>query len=98
MDENRAKKIRSNCLSNFTRSANTFDALYNDEAPIDILTGAFEKVQSCWEKLEAAQDSFIELTAIDVDTDAMGIAYLNAPDTRQFWPFLWLSREEGLRK
>ena len=76
------KKRRSNCLSNFTKSVNNFNKLNQDAAPIDLITTAFQKVQSCYDKLESAQDAFIEVTDIDIDTHADGIKYLDEPASR----------------
>ena len=76
------KKRRSNCLSNFTKSVNNFNKLNQDAAPIDLITTAYQKVQSCYDKLESAQDAFIEVTDIDIDTHADGIKYLDEPAIR----------------
>ena len=55
-----AKKRRSQALSNFTRSANVFDSLIAESSPSELVKPQFEKVVSCWDKLEAAQEVFIE--------------------------------------
>ena len=54
-----AKRARTQCLKNFTHSQKTFDDVHAKELPLDVLTGAFEKVQSCFDKLETAQDAFV---------------------------------------
>jgi hypothetical protein len=56
-----AKKVRSQCLKNFTRSVNSFNDVLANQLPLDLLTRSYEKVQTCFEKLEAAQDSFVEV-------------------------------------
>lgn len=77
-----AKKRRSQALSNFTRTVNVFDTLITNASPSELVKPQFEKVMSCWDKLEAAQDDFIEKTDIDVDNDPSGVAYLNEPGGR----------------
>ena len=77
-----SKKKRSQALSNFTRAHNELITYIDESAPPVLTTPQFEKVESCWEKLEAAQDDFIEHTDIDVDTDPLGVAYLDEPGTR----------------
>ena len=78
----REKKIRSQSLSHFTRSVNNIFSLLKESAPTDLVTAAFDKVQSCWGKLEAAQDAFIEVTDIDIETDDAGLKYLDEPGER----------------
>ena len=79
MAEQSAKNKRSQALSNFTRCHNILTPLLaNPDSPSIVVTPQFEKLQVLWEKLEAAQDSYIELvTNIDVDIDPNGIAYIN---------------------
>ena len=77
------KKMRTNALKNFTRSVGTLEKLITDSVPSSIIlpqvTKLWDKVCECWEKLESAQDSFIEKTDIDVDTHKDGFQYLDAP-------------------
>ena len=73
------KKKRSQALSNFTRNVTTFNSLLGDSAPSILVRPQFDKVQSCWEKLELAQECFIEKTDIDIDTHKDGLAYLDEP-------------------
>ena len=79
-----AKKQRSQLLGNFTRAPKTLTPLLNTaDAPLTVVNPLFEKLQNCWEKLEAAQDTYIELvTDIDVDTDPNGVVYLDEPNDR----------------
>ena len=74
-----AKNKRSQALSNFTRTYNTLTPLLNNaNAPLTVVNPQFAKFQNCWEKLEAAQDAYIEhAMGIDVDTDPNGVVYLN---------------------
>ena len=74
-----AKKCRSQAKSNFTRAITVFNNLVNAKSPLNLVTKQFDKVMSCWEKLEAAQDEFTDKTEIDVDSDANGVAYLDEP-------------------
>ena len=76
------KKRRSYALSNFTRSFNALNSLIDDSAPHVIANPQFEKVKSCWEKLELAQESFIEKTDIDIENDVSGLAFLDEPGER----------------
>lgn len=76
-----AKKKRSQALSNFTRSNNRLIAMLDDDAPVNLVTPLYSKLESCWETLEKAQDAFIEVAdGIDVDTDPQGCSYLNEPE------------------
>ena len=79
-----AKNKRSQALSNFTRTYNTLIPLLNNaDAPPIVVNPQFTKFQNCLEKLETAQDTYIELvTDIDVDTDPNGVAYLDEPGVR----------------
>ena len=53
------KKMRKQRLGNFTRSVKNFNKLYESNPPLDVLTTSYEKVISCWDLLEAAQDAYI---------------------------------------
>ena len=77
-----AKKQRRQALSNFTRTLNTFNTLIEDYSPSVLVEPQFEKVVSCYEKLEAAQDEFIGKTDIDIDVDPNGVAFLDEPSLR----------------
>ena len=81
-EEKKRRHARSQALSNFTRSANVLDSLITESSPVELVKPQFEKVSSCWERLEAAQEVFIENTEIEVDTDANGIAYLDVPGVK----------------
>ncbi len=74
-----AKRCRSQSKANFTRATTVFNNLINSASSSELVTKQFEKVMSCWDKLEAAQDDFIAKTDIDVDEDNDGLAYLNGP-------------------
>ena len=76
------KNVRSHALSNFTRSYNNFNSLHDAASPKELVTAAFQKVDSCWNKLEEAQERFIEVTDIDVENDNAGLKYLDAPGER----------------
>ena len=72
-----AKKVRTQCLKNFTRNVNSYTNAETNELPLDLLAGAFEKVRLSFEKLEAAQDAYVVL----VDDEAEG-DYLDEPADR----------------
>ena len=74
-----AKRNRSSALSNFTRTVNSVNKLITNEAPLSLVKPRFEKVLECWEILEKAQDSFIQMAdeKIDIETDPLGVQYLD---------------------
>ena len=74
------ERVRTQARKNFTRSVTSFNLLHNESASIDLVTKAFEKVESCWERLELAQNAFIEVTEIDIETDPKGVVYLDVPE------------------
>ena len=70
-------------LANFTRQVNFFHSLAEKEnAQECLVTSQYEKVVTCWEKLEAAQDCFLEKSAIDIESDPDGLVFLNEPEGR----------------
>ena len=78
-----AKKVRRQCLSNFTRSVNLFNNGETNQLPLDLLTSAFEKVRLSFEKLEAAQDAFVVFADEGTEDD-----YLDEPADRYQKVFL----------
>ena len=74
MDE--ARKVRTQCLKNFTRSVNSYNNADTNELPLDLLTTAFEKVKLNFEKLEAAQDAYAAIADDEIDD------YLDEPAER----------------
>ena len=64
-----AKKRRSQAKSNFTRNVNALEVLIAGSETLLVVTPQFEKVKTCWEKLETAQEEFIDRTDIDIDED-----------------------------
>ena len=80
-----AKKARTQCMKNFTRSVNTYNNAESNLLPLDLLTGAFEKVRLSFEKLEAAQDAYVMLTDEDVETEGdadVAVDYMEEPGQR----------------
>ena len=73
------KKRRSVALGGFTRSVGVLRSAITTESPICVVTPKFEKVNDAWDKLEAAQEAFIEATDIDIDNHADGLKYLDTP-------------------
>ena len=68
-----AKRVRTQCLQNFTRSVNQFNEAHAKNLPLDLVTKAFDKVEVWYDKLEAAQDEFVMVAdeeAEDYLTDA----------------------------
>ena len=73
------KKQRSACLYKFTRNYNLLIEAINAVSPESVVTPQFEKLKECWSKLEEAHDNFITATDIDIENDAGGAAYIDAP-------------------
>ena len=71
------KRRRSSALGGFTRSVNLLRSSITNESPISVVTPKFEKVNETQDKLEAAQEAFIEKTDIDIEHD--GLKYLDVP-------------------
>ena len=71
-----AKNIRSQALANFTRCHNILTPLLADpDNPSIVVTPQYEKLKVLWEKLQGAQDSFIEL-ATDIEMEEFHYARL----------------------
>ena len=74
------KRERSTALRNFTRNLNLLNQLFDEAAGKVLVTPQYEKVKSCWEKLEEAHDRFIATVdekAMDIDTDPEGYSYID---------------------
>ena len=54
-----AKRVRTQCMRNFTRSVNQFNEAHSKNLPLDLVTKAYDKVEMWYNKLEAAQDEFV---------------------------------------
>ena len=63
------KRKRATALGAFTRNENHLNAMLDDASPIHIVTPQFEKLQTCWDKLEQAHDNYIESIAGDIDEE-----------------------------
>ena len=75
-----AKRERSTALRNFTRNLNLLSELFDESAGNALVTPQFEKVKSCWEKLEDAHDKFmstVDDSSMDLDTDPEGYLYID---------------------
>ena len=70
---------RSTALGGFTRSVNVLRSAITTKSPISVVKPKFKKVNETWDKLEAAQDAFIEKTDIDIENHADGLKYLDVP-------------------
>ena len=74
------KRGRSTALRNFTRNLNLLNDLFDEKAGNVLVAPQFDKVKSCWEKLEDAHDRFMAIvddSAMDVDTDPEGYSYID---------------------
>ena len=76
------KKLRASAKGRFTRQEKHLTELLDDNSAKVIVTPQFDKFVDCWDKLEDAQDAFIEVTDIDVEEDADGVKYLDGPSER----------------
>ena len=77
------KKARSIALANFTRQVKLFHSLVEQENVQEkLVTPQYEKVVAGWERLESTQDSFLGKTAIDIENEPHGLAFLNEPEER----------------
>ena len=61
------KTKRTTALGTFARNEQTLKAMLDDECPKDIVTPQYEKLQACWNKLEAAHDHYLETIVGDID-------------------------------
>ena len=73
------EKQRTVALRNFLRNFNSLIDMLDGGAPEVIVTPQYLKFQACWEKLEAAQDAFLNVTDVDVETDPSGFVYIEEP-------------------
>ena len=74
------RRERSSALRNFTRNLNLLNELFDEAAENILVTPQFEKVKSCWEKLEDAHDRFmatVDEKVMDIDTDPEGYLYID---------------------
>ena len=78
------KKERIRALSNFTRNVNTLTKLLDNSSPNSLTAPQFDKMNKCWERLEEAQDKYLESAEgdMDIETDKDGVAYLDAPSVQ----------------
>ena len=74
------KTKRTTALGTFTRNERTLNAMLDDESPKELVTPQYEKLQSCWDKLEAARDNYLE--TIDGDIDPADLNKLDEPSDR----------------
>ena len=77
-----AKKMRSHALSLFTRAEKSCNRLITANSPLEVVATQYQKVLQNWDKLEAAHESFISITDIDIDGDNLGLKYIEEPSTR----------------
>ena len=77
------KKQRTVALRNFLRNMKSLIDMLETESPEELVLPQYQKFQACWEKLEAAQDAFLTVTELDVETDPNGFAYIDEP-TEQY--------------
>ena len=73
------KKQRTVALRNFLRNMKSLIDMLETESPEELVLPQYQKFQACWEKLEAAQDAFLTVTELDVETDPNGFAYIDEP-------------------
>ena len=82
-EQAKLKNVRAQCKKNFTTKANRFDRMVREECPFDIISSTFEQLQLCFQKLEDAQEAFIEVAVLDdIETSPDGVEYLTESSTR----------------
>ena len=92
-----ANKRRTQAKKNFSRAFNQLTALLDDDSPADLVKPQFDKLRSCWEKLETAQDEFVE-----VSEDAEEDTFLDDPEnsygtaTKRYSDFLKKEKTDEL--
>ena len=82
MDADGAKKLRTIALSNFTKSANTLEKFIKAKVANVVVEPQYKKVVECFNKLEDAHNTFLQVTNIDIDAHAEGIKYMDIPGER----------------
>ena len=82
MSADQEKRKRITEKSAFTRSVNKLIKALDAGAALNLVTEHFEKVKSCYEKLEEAHDAYLMATYIDIETEPDGIAYMNESDAK----------------
>ena len=75
-----AKQKRTSALKAFTRNENAIKVMFDAGSPSQIVTAQFQKLQGCWDKLEDAQEAYIESITGAVDDATMNA--LDEPSTR----------------
>ena len=77
------QRKRSQAKSKFTRNYNVLDKLISENAPLELVKPQFEKFKNCWESLELAHDTYLELSGVDdVDENNGSKGYLDEPGER----------------
>ena len=74
-----AKKKRSRALGKLTLNINKLVPLLDDNAPPELVTPAYGKVQECWTVLEDSHDEYLEMIDEEDLEGAGGMAYLDKP-------------------
>ena len=74
--------MRASAKSKFTRQETLLQELLQNGSAKAIVTPQYEKFVEYWQKLEDAQDRFLEVTEIDIDEHADGLKYLDGPSLR----------------
>ncbi len=77
------KKKRITSKSNFTRSVTKLNKLLDVDAPVDIVTPQYEKMNQCYDILEKDHNAFLSATDIDIQNHADGLQYILDIDATQ---------------
>ena len=76
------KKKRTVDKSAFSKSLTKLNKLFDADASLSLVTEQFEKVKSCFERLEDAHNEFLMATDIDIENDPAGLAYMTESDEK----------------
>ena len=76
------KRKRITAKGKFTRQEKLLTELLDNSAPEAIVTPQYEKFVQCWNSLEDAHDSYMEIADFDIEADNEGLKYLEDPSTR----------------
>ena len=73
------KKRRTTAKIGFTKNLNILSGLIDNDSQSFLVTEQFEKFKGCFQKLENAQEAFIEVTDIDIENHADGLKFMDNP-------------------
>ena len=82
MDSVALKKRRTIALGTFTRNEKSLIQMIDTNSPKHIAVPQYEKLQSCWNKLEESHDAYVESIEGDIDENSEDFKKLDEPYMR----------------